>query len=100
MNVEVITLSRAELTRLIEDTASRVVHAVRNEVSRPTPEIMTKAELADYLRCDVSKINRYMKDEDSPLPVEYFGSTPRFRKVDIDSWLRNERIQEIQGTSA
>lgn len=92
MQVEVITLSRAELTRMIEETASRVVHAVRDEVSRPTPEIMTKAELADYLRCDVSKINRYMKDEGNPLPVEYFGSTPRFRKVDIDNWLRGETV--------
>ena len=68
---------------------------LRDELaSKHTPELMTKAELAEYLRCDVSKINRYM---DNGLPVEQFGSTPRFRKVDIDRWLKDERSKKVQG---
>lgn len=91
----VITLSQADLETIIRRTADAVASDLRADLeTRRTPELMTKAELAEYLRCDVSKINRYMS---AGLPFEQFGSTPRFRKVSIDTWLQRERIQEIPG---
>lgn len=96
MTVEVITLDKAELDRIIERTAERVAEAMRNDLVKPLPELMTKNELADYLRCDVSKINRLMKEG---LPSEMFGSHPRFRKADIDRYLRGN-LQEVQRKAA
>lgn len=97
MQVEVVTIEKSELSRIIERTAFAVAMHLRSEFSKPIPEIMTKAELADYLRCDVSKINRLMKED---LPYEIFGSHPRFRKTSIDDWLQNGSVQEIQGQAS
>lgn len=94
----VIILTEDGLEDLLTRSASLAVERFREDLERSrSRELMTKAELADYLRCDVSKINRLMKDG---LPWEPFGSTPRFRKADIDHWLRNGSIQEIQGQAA
>jgi len=96
---EIIVLSKTDLEDLIRRTASQVADDLRSDIeSRQTPELMTKNELAEYLRCDVSKINRYMS---LGLPYEQFGGHPRFRKFDIDIWLKsNERIQEVQRQAA
>ncbi len=91
---EILVLTKNELSEIIRQTACAVADDLRNDIeTRQTRELMTKTELADYLRCDVSKINRYMKQG---LPHEPFGSAPRFRKSNIDRWL-NGGIQEIQG---
>lgn len=90
-----VVLTSQQLLDIIEHTAHRTAIHLRDDVaSASTPEIMTKTELADYLRCDVSKINRYMTQG---LPFERFGGHPRFRKSDIDRWLRNECVQALQG---
>lgn len=89
----IVALTESELSDLIRRSAVAVADELRQDIHR-TPELMTKAELAEYLRCDVSKVNRYMR---KGLPFEPFGSSPRFRKVNIDKWLQSERIQEIQG---
>lgn len=92
---EIIVLSKGELADIIRRTATAVVDDLRDDIATfKTPELMTKAELADYLRCDVSKINRMMK---TGLPHEPFGSAPRFRKSSIDRWLQRGNFQEIQG---
>jgi excisionase family DNA binding protein len=97
-NLAVAVLSKDEIHALIHQAASAVIADLREELERPrTPELMTKHELAEYLRCDVSKVNRYMKEG---LPFEMFGSHPRFRKSDIDAWLKDERIQKIQRKAA
>lgn len=92
-----VTLSESELAELIRRTALAVTDELRQDVATPTPELMTKAECAEYLRCDISKINRLMVRDERPLPVLQFGGTPRFRKSEIDHWLQNERIQTLQG---
>lgn len=90
MTVQVITLSSDELATIIRRTADAVADNLRDDIeSQKTPELMTKAELAKYLRCDVSKINRYMT---KGLPFFYFGDHPRFRKSEID-----EYFQKVQG---
>ena len=58
-----------------------------------TPEIMTKKEVADYLRVSVATIDRQMK---SGLPYFNVGeSGVRFRKSEIDEHLSRERVQAI-----
>jgi excisionase family DNA binding protein len=94
MTVEVITLERSELERIIDRAAKHAVMELRNDLHKPTPEIMTKAELAEYLRCDVSKVNRFMS---KGMPFTRFGTNPRFYKSEIDTWLKNERVSEVQG---
>jgi hypothetical protein len=84
--MQVFVLTENEIEDLIRRTADAVTERLRTDIeSARTPELMIKPELAKYLRCDLSKVNRYMKGD---MPVEYFGSTPRFRKVDIDHWLK------------
>jgi hypothetical protein len=82
--VEIISLSKDDLSELIRQTAQAVVLDLRDDFSKPTPELMTKAELAGYLRCNISKIDRLMKVD---LPYIIFGAQPRFRKSAIDEWL-------------
>lgn len=96
---QVILLTADELSDIIRRTADAVVSELRDEIDTRRPkELMTKTELADYLRCDVSKINRYMTKD---LPFEYFGDHPRFRKSDIDFWLKsNGHSQAIQREAA
>ena len=58
-----------------------------------TPEIMTKKEVADYLRVSVATIDRQMK---SGLPYFNVGeSGVRFRNSEIDEHLSRERVQTI-----
>lgn len=90
--VQIISLSKEDLEDIIRRTAAVTAENLRDGLIKPTPELMTKAELADYLRCDISKVNRFMK---KGLPFIVFGTTPRFRKSAIDEWLENERIQEV-----
>lgn len=95
---QVIFLTKDAIEELLTRSASLAVEHLRDDLERSrSHELMTKAEVADYLRCDVSKINRMMR---TGLPFEMFGSTPRFRKSDVDHWLRHGSIQEIQGQAA
>lgn len=96
MQVDVVTLTREEISEIIEKTVKRAI-AELHEDTKTVPELMTKSELAEYLRCDVSKINRYMGHG---LPIEQFGKSPLFRKSDIDLWLKRERTKALQGKAA
>ena len=91
--MQVVLIDEAKLQEMLDRAAAGAVAKLRDDLERKQAlEIMTKAELADYLRCDISKINRYMKKGMPHLP---FGSTPRFRKTDIDRWL--DDLQKVQG---
>jgi len=90
-----ILITPDELERIVDRAVRSAVKSVINQ--EPQRELMTKAELADYLRCSVSKVNAYMG---KGLPSEQFGEHPRFRKSDVDRWLRNERVQKVQQTTA
>ncbi len=97
MGDPIIVLTKGDIEDLIAKTAAVAVESLKDDLERSrVREIMTKAELADYLRCDVSKINRLM----GSMPHLSFGSTPRFRKSAIDEWLTNGGIQKIQGQTA
>jgi excisionase family DNA binding protein len=83
---EILVIDKEQLPEIFRQVAVLVASEIR-ELPPIVHEIMTKKELADYLRCDVSKINRLMKDG---LPFVKFGDAPRFYKSDIDNWLKNK----------
>lgn len=53
--------------------------------------LMSVRELADYLRLDKQTIYRKMgKNELPPIPFLKIGTSYRFRKEDIDAWLKRQ----------
>lgn len=83
--MEVVVLSKTELAELLRQNAVAVVAELRNQIeAKPTPELMTKSELAIYLKCSIPKIDYLMKKD---LPFERCGDQPRYRKTKIDEWL-------------
>lgn len=78
MQVEFVTIDKAELERLIESTVTRVLERVLT----PTDQIMSKAEAAKYLNKSSSTITRMMK---RGLPYNGTGR-PLFKRSEIDKW--------------
>ena len=80
--VDVITIEKTELIRLIDES---VAGAIEKAIStaRP-PDIMTKAEIAKYLKKSNATINRWMRYHGLP----YHGvGRPTFNRVEVDEWL-------------
>jgi excisionase family DNA binding protein len=84
---EIVVIEKEKLPELFRQFAVVIVQEMRDE-PKPILEIMTKKEIAEYLRCDVSKINRFMKNG---MPFVHFGDTPRFYRADVDKWLREKK---------
>ncbi len=80
--VEVVTIEKGELIRLIDMSISGAIErAIR---SAKPPEIMTKAEVAKYLKKSHATINRWMRYNGLP----YHGvGRPTFNRVEVDAWL-------------
>jgi predicted DNA-binding transcriptional regulator AlpA len=52
--------------------------------------LLTKQQLAELLKVDAWTIDRWRKrksDPDFPEPIWISGTTPRWRRVDIERWL-------------
>jgi excisionase family DNA binding protein len=94
---EILALTETELQSIIQRTAVAVTRELRQDMQR---EVMTRAELADYLRCDVSKINRYMARKVDPLPFIQFGGRPRFRRSAVDKWLDDSKALQREEAQA
>ena len=54
------------------------------------PELMTAAEVANYLQMQIKTIQNWTSA--GKIPVEYAGGTPRYRKTTIDKWLKGKKI--------
>jgi excisionase family DNA binding protein len=93
---QLVLISTDALEEVARRSARLAVDQFKEEIKAAPPvrEIMTKAELADYLRCSVSKVNAYMREG---LPFVTFGEHPRFRKSEIDRWL--DRGQEASNAA-
>ena len=91
----VVVLTESELKEVIRLTALAVTADLRNDLQAAQhPELMNRQQLAEYLGIDGSTVNRFMN---KGMPVERLGTTPRFRKADIDRWLKsNERFSHLQ----
>ncbi|MBX3289990.1 MAG: helix-turn-helix domain-containing protein [Acidobacteria bacterium] len=80
--VEIVTIEKTELMRLIDMTvADAIERAIR---SAKPPEIMTKDEVAKYLKKSRATINRWMRQNGLP----YHGvGRPTFNRAEVDAWL-------------
>lgn len=79
--VEIVTIEKSELIRLIDSSiAGAVERAIR--AAKP-PEIMTKAEVAKYLKKSHATINRWMRY--NGLPFHGVGR-PTFNRAEVDAW--------------
>ena len=80
--VEIVTIEKTELSRLIDMTgADAIERAIR---SAKPPEIMTKDEVAKYLKKSRATINRWMRY--NGLPHHGVGR-PTFNRAEVDAWL-------------
>ncbi len=80
--VEVVTIEKAELIRLLDTSISGAIErAIR---SAAPPEIMTKNEVAKYLKKSHATINRWMRN--NGLPFHGVGR-PTFNRAEVDAWL-------------
>jgi len=61
-------------------------------------DLMTSHELAEYLKVDLRTVYRYIKQ--GQIPKVKVGGRWRFRRSDIEAWLRGEaHLEEIPQTS-
>lgn len=82
--MRVYTLSEHELDELCIKAAR--LGASQAILSAQPKEVMTKKELAEYLRVSVATIDRKMRDG---LPfVKVSEESPRFYRSQIDRWLQ------------
>jgi hypothetical protein len=84
--MKVVVLDESEITEIVRHAVKLATAELLDELERSrTPELMSKDRLAIYLDCHISSINRFMK---AGMPYEMLGDHPRFRKADIDLWLK------------
>lgn len=86
--MNVVVLEEPELETLLKRVADLAVSNLRDDIERTrTPELMDATQLAAYLTCNRSTINRYVK---RGMPEERCGDQPRYRKTSIDLWLQGK----------
>ena len=86
--MEIVVLQKDELETLLRRVADAAVEQLRDDIARVhTPELMTMSQICDYLQCHRSTVTRHIGQG---MPVEHAGEQQRFRKTDIDLWLRGE----------
>lgn len=80
--VEIVTIEKSELVRLIDLSVSDALE--RSKLPSRLPEIMTKADVAKYLKKSHSTITRWMRRHGLP----YHGAgRPTFKRSEVDAWL-------------
>lgn len=95
--MDIVVLQKDEIETLVRRAAELAVAGLREELERTrTPDLMTTSQICDYLQCHRSTIDRHIKNG---MPAERLGGDPRFRKTDIDLWLRGEYWDGRQSTA-
>lgn len=80
--IEVVTIEKIELIRLIDTSVAGAIEKALNSVK--PPDIMTKAEVAKYLKKSSATINRWMRIHGLP----YHGvGRPTFNRAEVDAWM-------------
>ena len=54
----------------------------------PDDPLLTEQELADYCRVSLRTVQRWRAEGTGP-PVLWAGDRPRYRREDVDAWLRS-----------
>lgn len=81
---QIIALTETQLESLLERAASAGANKALQTIGH-TPDVMKKAELAEYWRVSPGTINRYMA---IGLPYKKIEQgSPRFYRVECDKWL-------------
>jgi len=78
-NIQIVTIPKTELMALIDDIVTKAISRALN----PPDEVMTKSELAAYLKKSNATITRWMADG---MPHKK-GGRPTFLRSEIDRWL-------------
>lgn len=60
-----------------------------NEIKNDSDVLMTKREIAEYLRLTVSRIGYYRQHGILPEPIYLSSRSPRWRRSDIDEMIGN-----------
>ena len=98
-------LDTADAFRYAEDLGYNVIsgHLDRTFVIvrrgiQMAEDLMTSHELADYLKVDLRTVYRYIKQ--GQIPKVKVGGRWRFRRNDIEAWLRGEaQLEEVPQSS-
>lgn len=77
-----VQLSDADLARLADMVAERLRPLVASRAA--VDPLLTKAELADYLRVEKAQVDRWVRQG---MPRETIGSSPRFDLAACRAWL-------------
>ena len=73
--------------------------SIRRRGKQMTEDLMTSHELADYLKVDLRTVYRYIKQ--GHVPKVKVGGRWRFRRSDIEAWLRGEiQLDQLPPPSA
>lgn len=87
----IVRVTPEDLARIVQTSVNEAIQRLREEV----PELVTKdgwldkEAAAEYLGVSTRTINNRINDE--VLPVYYLGSSPRFRKEDLDKLVKSEK---------
>lgn len=83
----IIVMTERQVAEMIRQTAQAVADDLRADIEGGrVPELMNRAQLADYLGIHVGSVIRLIR---AGMPYELVLSTPRFRKEDVDRWMRS-----------
>lgn len=89
--IEVVTVPVAELEQKFKQIALEAAAEAFRSIGR-VPEVMTKAQLAEYWQCSERVINDYLagRGVSEPIPHGGVGSHPRFYRHDVDQWNKRQ----------
>ena len=89
-NTEILMLRPADLSVLYDrlDKIERLLIGKNNQ--HVIDEILTVGELCKYLKVSQPTIYRYIKH--LGLPTQKCGNQRRFRRVEVDEWLYQQKI--------
>ena len=82
---------RAALSEITREVTQSVVDQIRAE-NPPVRQVMTTAQLAEYLQVSNQSILNWTRrrTNDNPLPAHYAGADPRFFIEEVREWSHRE----------
>lgn len=82
----IVIITDSQLTALADRVAAAVDELRQDLEAAKIPELMNREQLAAYVGCHPSTVNRLMR---AGMPYELLLKAPRFRKEDVDRWMKD-----------